>query len=42
MNEQWYERVYRRHVIDVHITGDDASHMSQLDAQRYAGILVLS
>lgn len=39
MPTQWYERTYRRSVIDMHITADDPGFLSQLDPAHYVEML---
>lgn len=39
MNEPWYRNVYRRAVIDMHITDDDPRFLSQFDAQTYVDLV---
>ena len=33
--EPWYKHTFRRNVIDMHITADDPSFMSEFDAEKY-------
>ena len=42
MSEPWYASVYRRAVIDMHITDDDERFLSEFDAEKYADMLALS
>ena len=39
---QWYEKAYRRNVIDMHITDWDERFLSEFDAEKYVEMLVLS
>ena len=39
MNEPWYRNIYRRAVIDMHITDDDPRFLSQFDAQTYVDLV---
>ncbi len=40
MAEPWYRNVYRRNVVDMHITDDDPRFMAGFDAQAYVEMLV--
>jgi len=42
MATQWYERAFRRAVIDMHITDDDERFMSRFDAATYVNMLKLA
>jgi len=39
---QWYERAYRRVVVDMHITDHDPRFMSQFDPEQYVAMLRLA
>jgi hypothetical protein len=41
-NEGWYQRTFRRNVIDMHITDDDPRFLANFDADRYVEMLVRS
>lgn len=38
----WYHNIYRRNVVDMHITDDDDRFMRQFDARKYVKLLALS
>ena len=42
MKERWYEGVYRRCVVDMHITDVNAKFLAEFDADRYVEMLRLS
>ena len=42
MSHPWYRNVYRRNVIDMHITDDDPRFMAEFDARNYVDMLVRS
>ncbi|MGQ9607869.1 MAG: beta-galactosidase trimerization domain-containing protein [bacterium] len=42
MDKKWYQKAYRRCVIDMHITDCDKSFMSEFDAKNYVDMLLLS
>lgn len=39
MEKKWYQKAYRRSVVDTHITDHDERFMSEFDAQKYADML---
>ena len=39
MRQVWYKNVYRRNVVDMHITDVDERFMGQFDAARYVDLL---
>ena len=39
MSEQWYTTIYRRAVIDQHITDINADFLTDFDAERYVGMI---
>ena len=40
MQQAWYSNVYRRNVVDMHISDVDERFMGQFDAARYVDLLV--
>jgi hypothetical protein len=42
MNQPWYRDVYRRSVVDMHISDWDPTFLSEFDAQKYVEMLTLS
>ncbi|MFC1713992.1 beta-galactosidase trimerization domain-containing protein [Candidatus Poribacteria bacterium] len=42
MDKSWYQKAYRRSVIDMHITDWDERFMSRFDAQEYLDMLTLA
>jgi hypothetical protein len=42
MAAQWFEKTYRRNVVDMHITADDERFMTEFDPVQYVDMLALS